>query len=1093
VRNADAARLLADAQRGDALPAIARALGFRTNPLPLPAEARGALNGLAIGTLRVVGGRGTLRAMLATTASADDVRETIRALARRLTAASPLPHWLLCVQGARDDIGVAVWSVEHGTPRIAALVVDPRHVKESDAETLCALAAARDGGHPDALVHTRWLEILGRDALSRRFYRRLESGVSTLASTARGRATAEVRSELALLVTSRLLFLTFLESKGWLDADRAFLRRHFDRCMTDGGGYHDRVLRSLFFGTLNTPYGRRADVARAFGRVPFLNGGLFSPTPLERRHRGVTFDDGALGSIVGDLLARFRFTARETTTTISEAAVDPEMLGRAFESLMGAATRRATGAFYTPHDLVAHITDEGLRSALAGEGRTDASMVDALLGGARPAGSEAARLRARLTALKLLDPACGSGAFLVQALERIATLLARCGDARATDAIRRDVLATSIFGVDLNPTAVWLCELRLWLSVVIETEREDPLGVLPLPNLDHNVRVGDALAAPPSPQGWGGDPWSCGPAAHLMIASPKLARLRQRYVHATGARKLTAGATLGRAERAAALAAIERALSAHRAERTHLLTAARGRDLFGGRRGSLPAERARLAALRERCRALGARRRAIRGGAALPFGFAWHFAELAERGGCDLVIGNPPWVRPHALAPRERDALRVAYESSRQASWTAGAALARAGRGFGGQADVAAPFVERSLALLRPGGTVSLLVPAKLWRSLAGGGIRRLLAREARVERVEDWSGAPALFDAATYPSLIIATRRLTRAATATSSTTAITTAITLHDGRSARRFAACTRTLACDEDAASPWLLVPPHVRVAIDRLRDAGPPLGRSGRARLLLGVKCGRNDAFIVRLVEADGPLACVEGIDPTGGVRRGTIERALLRRVIRGEGLERATGDDSGEEHIVWPYGADDRALDTLPPNAARWLAPWRARLGARSDARLTSEAWWSLFRTAAARSDAPRVVWADVARALRPRVLPSGDAAVPLNSCYVLRCRDAIDARTFAALLASPVAGGWFAALAEPARGGYRRHLAWTVALLPIPADWERARTSLGTSIGVPDVERIAAAYGVRVDDVVALGAWDRAETIDTETVDACAP
>jgi hypothetical protein len=110
----------------------------------------------------------------------------------------------------------------------------------------------------------------------------------------------------------------------------------------------------------------------------------------------------------------------------------------------------------------------------------------------------AARARTLLEAverLTVLDPACGSGAFLVHALERVASLRATLGDGRDLSTIRRDVLTRSIFGVDVNPTAVWLCELRLWLSVVIESEVDDPLAVTPLPNLDRNVRTGDASPA----------------------------------------------------------------------------------------------------------------------------------------------------------------------------------------------------------------------------------------------------------------------------------------------------------------------------------------------------------------------------------------------------------------------------------------------------------------------------------------------------------------------------------------------------------------------------------------------------------------------
>src|SRR5262249_17222583 len=131
-----------------------------------------------------------------------------------------------------------------------------------------------------------------------------------------------------------------------------FIAHQFDRCMERGGRFHDRILRPLFFGTLNTPLRQRAPAAAAFGKIPFLNGGLFSRTPVERRHRGVVFSDDAYGRLISSVFGKYGFTARKETAPWNEAAVDPEMLGRAFESLMAQPERRRPGAFYPPFALV---------------------------------------------------------------------------------------------------------------------------------------------------------------------------------------------------------------------------------------------------------------------------------------------------------------------------------------------------------------------------------------------------------------------------------------------------------------------------------------------------------------------------------------------------------------------------------------------------------------------------------------------------------------------------------------------------------------------------------------------------------------------
>ena len=949
----------------------------------------------------------------------------------------------------------------------------------------------------DVLTHARWTELLGRASLGRRFYRRLESAVDALARSATGLAPGATTGDadaLALLHTSRLLFLAFLEAKGWLDDDRGFLARTYEACTARRGEYHRRVLLPLFFGTLNTPLRARAPAARAFGRVPFLNGGLFARTALERRHRAACFGDAELGAVVLDLLGRHRFTAREDAAGWSEAAVDPEMLGRAFESLMGARDRRRTGAFYTPPALVAHAADAALRHALARPGRDGSAALpsevvdDALAGRVDPAWGE--RVHARVAALRVLDPACGSGAFLVHALERLAALRRAAGDVRPVAEVRRDVLARAIFGVDVNPMAAFLCELRLWLSVVIDLDVDDPRDVPPLPNLDHNVRVGDALAdgAASAPRlacagtSWGGDPWGAGALPARGPADRRadtLSELRVRYAAATGRGKLALAERLEREERRRAIAAVERLLTAARHARAELLGALRARDLFGARRRPGSAERARVVELRERCRALAARRRALASGGALPFSFAAHFADVGAGDGFDAVVGNPPWVRPHALPSAERAARLAAYASCRDAAWAAGARAAGAGRGFGSQVDLAAPFVERALALLRPGGALALLVPAKLWRALAGGGLRRLLAHEARVLRVDDWSDAPAVFDAGVYPGLLVAERA---PGARDAETGAIPIGVTVHRGRTKAEFALPGARLAFDaSDAASPWVLLPADARRAFDALRTAGPTLVDADLARPTLGVKCGRNAAFVVRVHEVDGARALVRS-----GVHEAWVETTHLRPVVRGELLSRgARLPDAvapGVECIVWTADDEGRPLAALPPGVAAWLAPWRDALGHRADAR-ARDARWSLFRTEGARADAARVLWADVARTPRAVALRAGDVRVPLNSCYAARCATWTDARALAALLASPVAAAWLCALAEPARGGYRRFLAWTVALLPVPPAWSAARDALaalapaGTPRGPVSVEAVAAAYGVAPARLAPLLAW----------------
>ena len=720
------------------------------------------------------------------------------------------------------------------------------------------------------------------------------------------------------------------------------------------------------------------------------------------------------------------------------------MLGRAFESLMATDERRRSGSFYTPPALVDQVVRDALFTALPDlpPDALDDTNTPLMLSPAT---------NAALHRLRILDPACGSGAFLVHTLERLSAVHRRTqlatGSPVATDAhrIRRQILTHCIFGVDRHPVAVWLCELRLWLSVVIECAETDITRVPPLPNLDHHIRVGDSLT--------GGNFRFAPPSARALTA------LRERYTRASGPRKQSIALALQREERQRAMAALSTQRDALRAERAALLSTLRARDLFGQRRTPTRDEHAKLDALRAQCRELSASRTKLADGGALPFRFVTTFADVAAGGGFDVLIGNPPWVRPHALAPREREQLRRDFRSMRAATWHAGAARAGAGVGFASQPDLAVAFIERSLELLAPGGTLALLVPAKLWRSLSGGGIRRTITQLTSVRTIRDWSDARALFDAATYPSLLVACKHpradLAGADLARATTRDIDVSISTAQGE--RHFPMPPSRLALDGDTAAPWILLPPLAHAAFERLRTAGPALGDSPIGRPLLGVKCGCNAAFLVHAQEHDDDSATVVAADhPAPGKaavsRSAVIERRLLRPALRGEGITTRSSVSSAahtakELRILWTHDTDGLPLRVLPPATTRWLAHWRPRLERRRDARARMP-WWTLFRTEAARADTPRVVWADIGKRLRTRVLDAGDPTVPLNSCYVVRTTSLDDAYALDALLNSTIAAAWLDVLAEPARGGFRRFLGWTVAALPVPRDWLRARTLL---------------------------------------------
>jgi hypothetical protein len=180
----------------------------------------------------------------------------------------------------------------------------------------------------------------------------------------------------AQTLLDRLLFLYFIQRKGWLNRDRNFLYGHFRQHLAeskDGATYLDKFLKPLF--TKLSTEGSMADIAGY--DLPFLNGGLFADEygaeqrdESARRRHSLMVSNGVLEHVSDELLEAYNFTVREDTPLNQDVAIDPEMLGKIFESLVlqieqtdtsGKTSRHDTGSHCTPRPIVHYLCRDGLR------------------------------------------------------------------------------------------------------------------------------------------------------------------------------------------------------------------------------------------------------------------------------------------------------------------------------------------------------------------------------------------------------------------------------------------------------------------------------------------------------------------------------------------------------------------------------------------------------------------------------------------------------------------------------------------------------------------------------------------------------------
>src|SRR6185436_6140222 len=290
---------------------------------------------------------------------AADPEGAARAAARRLAASAE--RGLACALGGSPRrLVCAAWRAATTGPVAIRLVTVPLLRPPGAAlATLEGLAPA--AGESALALSLRVGEVLAIEGVTPRFFRAFRQTLERLT----GRLTAPSahidRHALALTALTRVLFLYFVQSKGWLDGDRRYLPRLLQSALARRLHFHRTFLQPLCFGVLNRPVASRGARASALGRVPFLNGGLFEPTPLERKHGPAIWTNADWRDAFDDLFERFHFSVREDD---AGELVAPDMLGRVFEGVMDPAERRASGSYYTPASLVREIVRAGLAAIL---------------------------------------------------------------------------------------------------------------------------------------------------------------------------------------------------------------------------------------------------------------------------------------------------------------------------------------------------------------------------------------------------------------------------------------------------------------------------------------------------------------------------------------------------------------------------------------------------------------------------------------------------------------------------------------------------------------------------------------------------------
>lgn len=365
---------------------------------------------------------------------------------------------------------------------------------------------------------------------------------------------SQTSQEFAVRLIGRIIFCWFLREKRSASGHSLMPREllSFEASNTIEDYYH-KILEPIFFEVLNKPIKTRKDafINDLFSAIPYLNGGLFSPHEDDFfnynegkqavNHNMVILPDSWFISLF-DVLETYNFTIDENTSFDEELSIDPEMLGRIFENLLaeinpdtGESIRKSTGSYYTPRVIVDYMVDESLKLYLNEKTKIDKEKLRALISydladdDSNPLNDEEKdRITQALGSIKILDPACGSGAFPIGMLQKIVFILQQIDQhgqlwfkkqiqntpielrkvierefqEKNFDYIRKlGIIRENIYGIDIQPIATEISRLRCFLTLVVDERIDDSLenrGIEPLPNLDFKFVTANTLFGLPS-------------------------------------------------------------------------------------------------------------------------------------------------------------------------------------------------------------------------------------------------------------------------------------------------------------------------------------------------------------------------------------------------------------------------------------------------------------------------------------------------------------------------------------------------------------------------------------------------------------------
>ena len=799
----------------------------------------------------------------------------------------------------------------------------------------------------------------------------------------------DIETKIIRMIT-RIMFVWFIKQKQ-LVPDCIFELKHlkkilkdFDPLSTTVGNYYNAILQNLFFGTLNraiieedgstrkfstsskrdvkTLYRyaemfaiSEQEVIDTFAEIPFLNGGLFECLDKTRYIDGVEqcynfdgfsrndarFADGRFKhrAVVPNILffepergllsilSRYNFTIEENSPEEQQVALDPELLGKVFENLLGAynpetqeTARNQSGSFYTPREIVNFMVDESLiaylgktelvRSLFGHDFQFDASKTE-----------QYKEIADKLKAIKILDPACGSGAFPMGILNRMVEIFERIQPDANVYELKLSIIENCLYGSDIQSIAAQITKLRFFISLICNCEKDASainFGIPTLPNLETKFVSANTLIAKKKKD------------AQLQLfenpdietTNSELAEIRHKHF------------------------AAKSASTKHRLRKQDQELREKLANLLSEDNCFAPEDAKQLSEWNPY----------DQNAVSSFFDPEWMFG---VSDGFDLVIGNPPYIQLQSNGGK----LGKLYEKSGYCS-------------FVRTADLYCLFYERGWQLLKCDGHLCFITSNKWMRAGYGANLREFFAKKTNPLLLIDFAGVK-VFENATVDANIL---MYAKSENEQKTICAVANKQNKDCIKNLSDFIQ-QQSVECSFDTSDSWVVLSPIEQSIKRKIEAVGTPL-KEWDIQIYRGVLTGCNDAFIIDTAKRNEILSNCQ----TEEERQRTDE--LIRPILRGKDIKRYGYEwaDLWLIYIPWhfPYqfdasiqGASDKAEKAFKeqyPAVYSHMLQYKEPLSKRNKAETGIRyEWYAMQRWGAKYWEdfsKPKIIWKRIGSILR---------------------------------------------------------------------------------------------------------------------------